>query len=472
MAFTYFVILAEMRTGSNFLEESINSLDDVTCHGEAFNPNFVGYPNKDGLFGIDLAAREEDPIALIEHIKAHSPGIGGFRLFSDHDHRVLAHVLADPECAKVVLTRNPIDSYVSLKIAAKTGQWRLNDATKRREVQVTFDPIEFRTQLAAKQAFQGEIAKGLQHSGQTAFHMTYEDVADLNAVNGLVQYIGSDGQLDSLARKTKKQNPAGLEEKVANYQYMVESLASIDRFGMSQVPNFEPQRGPGVPGFYFGKAAPLLFIPIEGGPKKQALTWLSGVDRVEPDDLLTEFSQKQLRQWKKAHPGHRSFAILRHPLARAHHVFCSLILPKEDERFKEPRRIMRNKYGVSVPNGGNLEGYTVSDHRVAFGAFLKFLKANLSDQTSIRVDPNWATQAAVLEGAAAAAMPDIIIRESEAAPKLGALAAELGLVAPDWTLAPDDQPFALAKIYDAELEKLCLQAYRKDYINFGFADWA
>ncbi|MEL7131520.1 MAG: nodulation protein NodH, partial [Pseudomonadota bacterium] len=45
--FDYFVVFAEMRTGSNFLEANLNALDGLSCYGEAFNPGFIGYPKKD-----------------------------------------------------------------------------------------------------------------------------------------------------------------------------------------------------------------------------------------------------------------------------------------------------------------------------------------------------------------------------------------------------------------------------------------
>jgi hypothetical protein len=35
-----------MRTGSNHLEESLNALDDIQCHGELFNPTFIGHHNR------------------------------------------------------------------------------------------------------------------------------------------------------------------------------------------------------------------------------------------------------------------------------------------------------------------------------------------------------------------------------------------------------------------------------------------
>jgi LPS sulfotransferase NodH len=50
MGFRSFVILAAMRTGSNFLEESLNGVPGITCHGELFNPAFVGYPKGDAPF--------------------------------------------------------------------------------------------------------------------------------------------------------------------------------------------------------------------------------------------------------------------------------------------------------------------------------------------------------------------------------------------------------------------------------------
>ena len=42
MAFEYFVVLAEMRTGSNLLESNLNAIDGIECHGELFNPFFIG----------------------------------------------------------------------------------------------------------------------------------------------------------------------------------------------------------------------------------------------------------------------------------------------------------------------------------------------------------------------------------------------------------------------------------------------
>lgn len=468
-SFKYFVIFAEMRTGSNFLEASLNEFDDLTVYGEAYNPHFVGHHNKTELFGIDLPARERDPITLIDKMIEDTDGVPGFRFFNDHDPRVMAHVLADPTCAKIVLTRNPLDSYVSLKIAGQTGQWKLSDVKQRRAATVTYDDCEFREHLAAKQYFQVDILNGLQTSGQTAFYIAYEDIQDVRVINGLAKWLGSRSEITATSNSTKRQNPSGLEEKVNNYDEMREQLSSLDHFGLSRTPNFEPRRGPGVPGFVIAKGAPLLFIPLRGARKESIVEWLDGLGTGGTETGLT---QKELRQWKRQNRDHRSFAVLRHPLARAHAVFCKHIVPKSNDNYAEVRKVLRNRYGVAVPNPNEMDQYTKLEHRSAFANFLTFLKGNLAEQTSIRIDAAWATQSALLEGACGVAIPDIMIREAELEHQLSFLSERYGLQHVEVPAEAYDKPFTLSEVYDADLEKLCFAAYRKDYINFGFEDWA
>lgn len=469
--FEYFVVFAEMRTGSNFLEASLNEFADIQCYGEVYNPHFVGHQNQDELFGVDMAQREIAPLTLIERMKQNTDGFPGLRFFNDHDPRVLAHVLEDPKCAKIILTRNPLDSYVSLKIAAQTGQWKLSDMKQHRSATVSFDREEFESHLAAKRAFQLEILKGMQRSGQAGFYVAYEDVGDIDILNGMALFIGSNEQVSSTSNSIKKQNPSELEDKVSNYDQMITELTSIDHFALTSTPNFEPRRGPGVPGFYIAAQSPVLFVPVAAAPKASVLDWLAALDGAAVEDLQTNLSQKALRQWKRDRPGHRSFTVIRHPLARAHQVFCDYIVPKRDDSFAGPRKVMRNKYGVAVPDQGDLSKYTKTEHRAAFASFLKFLKGNLAGQTSIRIDAVWATQSALLQGAADVILPDLILRETELSDGLDRLAEALGLEPVAIDAEPESGPFHLSDIYDSELEKLAMAAYRKDYISFGFGSW-
>ena len=470
--FDYFVVFAEMRTGSNFLETNLNAYPGVICHGEAFNPHFIAYPNRTEVLGITQAMRDSDPLRLVTAIRDEPGVLGGFRFFHDHDPRVLEAVLGDPRCAKIVLTRNPAESYVSWKIAQATGQWKLTDGRRRKDSQVQFDRDEFETHLAALQAFQLRLMHALQVTGQTAFYLDYEDLQSVEVMNGLARWLGVADQLDSLDQSLKKQNPEPMSEKVTNFDAMGEALARLDRFNLSRTPNFEPRRGAQVPSFIAAEKAPLLYMPVRSGPEATVMAWLAAVDGGGIDTLQTKFTQKTLRQWKRGNPGHRSFTVIRHPVARAHDAFCRRILATGPGSYSEIRKTLRKQFKLPIPARDPGEDYDRRAHRAAFVAFLEFLKKNLNGQTGIRVDAAWASQASVIEGFANFSLPDAILREDEMAEALPDLARRAGVGAPPALPdGMDDAPIPLTDIYDAEIEDLTAQVYQRDYIMFGFDSW-
>jgi LPS sulfotransferase NodH len=470
--FDYFVIFAEMRTGSNFLETNLNALPGIACHGEAFNPHFIGYPNRDDLLGLTQAEREADPQALINAIRDEPGVLAGFRFFHDHDPRVLDIALPDPRCAKIILTRNPVDSYVSWKIVQQTGQWKLTNVKRRKDAVADFDAGEFHDFLDQLQQFQIRLHNALQTSGQTAFHIAYEDLQDLNVMNGLARFLGVEESLASLDQSLKPQNPAPLSAKVENFDAMQTALADLDRFNLSRTPNFEPRRGPAVPSYVAAARAPLLYLPVRSGPEAEVRQWLAALDGVADDDLQSGFTQKTLRQWKRDRPGHRSFTVLRHPVARAHAAFCQRILMPGPGNLAEIRKTLRRVHNLPIPGKMPDARYDRDAHRKAFVAFLKFVKANLAGQTGLRIDSAWATQTQALQDFAGFALPDQVLREDEMAQALPALARATGY--PDAPAPPApaiDTPFALADIYDDKIEDLAAKVYQRDYVTFGFDRW-
>lgn len=297
----------------------------MTCHGELFNPHFIGKKDNPSLFGIDLAVRDADPLGFLARMRAETAGLAGFRLFHDHDARVIDAVLADPVCAKIILTRNPVESYVSLKIAQDTGQWRLTNASKLKTARVEFDADEFERHLRALQEFQVTLLNRLQTSGQTAFYIDYEDLNDLAVLNGLAAFLGVPARLEALDPKLKKQNPEDISEKVINAPAMEQALARLDRFNLSRSPNFEPRRTAAIPSFVASDAG-ALFMPVKGGPEDAITAWLAALGA----PLTGRFVQKTLRQWKRAHPGHRSFTVIRHPLPRAWGAYQRVVQGQDD----------------------------------------------------------------------------------------------------------------------------------------------
>ncbi|WP_281981202.1 sulfotransferase family 2 domain-containing protein [Thalassorhabdomicrobium marinisediminis] len=469
--FESFVVFAEMRTGSNFLEANINALDGVTCHGEAFNPNFAGYPNKDAVLGMTRDARDADPHALLDLVRS-APGLNGFRYFNSHDGRVFDAIMDDSACAKIILTRNPIESYASWKIAKATGQWKLTDVKRLREDTVTFDSAEFERHLEKIQKFQLRLLGRLQRSGQTAFYLDYEDLQDVDVMNGLARFLGVDARLEELDRSLKKQNPKTMAEKIENFDEMEATLARIDRFNLNRTPNFEPRRGPSVPSFCAAPESGLLYLPLRAGPEQAVRAWLAALDDAPPDALRSGFSRSSLRDWKRSHPGHRSFTVLRHPVARAHAAFCDKILATGAGSYVGIRKLLVQTFKVALPPTYPDDAYDAAAHRAAFLGYLKFVKANLGGQTGVRVDSHWATQANAVQGFAEFAVPDLVLREATLEDDLAILAAQIGKEVMPQVGETDPHQGLLRSIYDQDVEAAVREVYQRDYDAFGFGDYA
>lgn len=469
--FNSFVLFAEMRTGSNFLEANLNALNGVKSYGEAFNPHFVGYPKDDVLMGVSLKQREANPDKLLKKIFA-ADGVTGFRYFHDHDPRVLDAVLDDPSCAKIILRRDPLDSFVSWKIAQSTGQWKLTNIARRREARARFDQVEFAGYLGDLQEFQVLLKTRLQHSGQTAFYLDYTDLKSVEVVNGLAAYLGVSDRLEKLDQSLKVQNPAPLADKVTNPEEMSGVLDRFFGVDTKEAADLEPSRMAAVTTYVTAARAPLVYLPIRGGPDRTVIEWLASLDEVASDLLPTGLTQKDLRQWKRASPGHRSFTVIRHPAARAHHAYCSFVLGHGPVSYTAIRQNLARRTGGVIPFEKPTADYTVDAHRAGFIAFLEFLAENLNGQTAIRVDAAWCSQAKVISGFARFAAPDLIVRESEMASVLPDLASGLGYRQGTMPASSEyDTPFELAEIYDAEIEGLARRVYQRDYIMFGFSDW-
>ena len=470
--FDYFVVFAEMRTGSNFLESNINAFDGLTCHGEVFNPNFIGYPNRTEILGMEFEDRDQNPTDLIERVKA-ADGLNGFRYFNSHDARVFETILNDPRCAKIILTRNPVESYVSWKIAKATGQWKLTDVKRHRAQTVAFEAAEFERHLQKLQAFQLRLLNGLQRTGQTAFYVDYEDLQDVDVMNGMAAFLGTDARLDELDKSLKKQNPSQMSDKVSNFDQMEQALTRLDRFNLNRTPNFEPRRGPSVPTFLAAPRSPLLYLPVRSGPEDVVRSWLAALDDAEQAELLSGFTQKSLRDWKRAHTDHRGFTVVRHPVARAHAAFCDKILRTGPGSYTGIRKTLSQKFKLPLPAKMPDASYGADDHKEAFLGFLKFVKSNLGGQTDIRVDSHWATQANALQGFSEFTTPDMVLREDRLADDLAILAAMIGKdTMPQVPDVTDPHAQQLADIYDGEVETAVMDVYQRDYDMFGFGPYA
>ncbi|MEM9754338.1 MAG: nodulation protein NodH [Pseudomonadota bacterium] len=462
------VILAEMRTGSNHLEAMLDAVPGLAGYGEVYNPAFIGREGQDSLLGFDVAHREKAPGALFEALKA-GADLPVIRFFHDHDPRMVSALLADRRVAKVILTRNPLDSYLSRKIATATGQWRMTDGRNRKAAKVRFDPDEFAEMCAAWSGFQARLRRALQETGQTAFEIDYSDLARAEVLTGLLRFLGVGGEIDPAASRLKPQNPGGPLQKVENADEMAAAIAKIDPFGLDRPSAADHVRSAVVRPIAVLKDVGLMYLPIAGAYLQPMLDWLGALGGRGVQRGLT---QRDLRQWMRGHPGHLKIAVIEHPLARAHHVFCHTILPTGRPKHADTRRLLRKRYGVPIPEAWPEADYDTQAHRAAFGAWLEVAALAIAGQASFATPRGWSGQHATLQSLADFTLPDRIIRAASLPRDLADIAADLGCgTAPVIAAPADDRPFALGDIYDGDLERLARQAYRRDYVFFGFEDW-
>jgi LPS sulfotransferase NodH len=456
--FNSFVIFAEMRTGSNLLEANLNALPGVHSHGEVFNRYILGKKDRTQLFGITIEDRDRDPRPLLRKLREETEGLPGFRFFHDHDLRILDDVLPDPACAKIILTRNPLESYVSWKIAQATDQWKLTHPKRLKTAKVRFDVPEFLKHLQDIQAFQLLLLQSLQTTGQTAFYLDYEDLGSVEVLNGLAAFLGLEARVKQLDDTLKKQNPGPLEDKLENPEALAEAIAAVDVFNLGRTPSFEPRRAAGVPTAVASDFASLLFFPIRSGPETIIRDWFA---RLGPTS--DGFEQKSLRQWKRKHPGHRSFTVLRHPLLRAHAAFRRKIVLGEAQDL---RRILINGFLAELQPPG--EPFATPDaERAAFLIFLNYCRLAVGGQTGARVDPSLASQTALVQGFASFQPLDYLLREDRLGEGLAMLATEMGINDPSLPRSVDEA--ALLSIWDPTLEAAAAEAYQRDYVGFGFS---
>lgn len=452
-----------MRTGSNFLESNLNALDGVQCHGEAFNPFFIGGEGKQEMFGLDMPARNADPAGFMKVMRGQTKGMAGFRYFSDHDPRVFDLVMQDHTCAKVILTRNQLECFISWKIAKESDQWWLANTKRLRSTRPRFDLDEFKDRVNSLHQFQRRLVHALQTTGQTAYYIDYEDILDLDVLNGLAAFLGVDARLKHLDYRFKKQNPEPIEQKVSNPLEMAAGLASMDWFNQTHAPNFEPRRLALVPQYHASEGAPLLFMPIKSGPEQRVKKWLQSYG-----PLLPSFDRQSLRLWKTENPSQRSFAVLRHPLTRAYASYCDYL---DKEWMPELRPYLKRVHFLQLPPKGKTFA-TEAEFRHGFMVYLELMKHILAGRTELRVMPQFATQGAVIQGFSQLQSPDLLIREDKLEQGLAYLSAEAGITANPLPASTEKFPYALATLYAPDMEAAAREAYWRDYVGYGFGNWA
>ncbi|MBL1435787.1 MAG: hypothetical protein COB08_006260 [Rhodobacteraceae bacterium] len=479
--FTSFIMLGSMRSGSNLLEMFLNQYDGLTCHGELFHKSFIGVQDCQNYLGIDMEARNENPQRLLDAVSANNPKkITGFRFFQDHDMQVMEAALKNQYCAKIILTRDPVASFVSLQIAMKTQQWLVSDIAHRRNVQIHFDLEEYATYLTYRTTYYDRIAASLARSEQPYFEIDYTQLNDVESINRLAAFIGDRAGRATLNEPIKRQNPGALASKISNIE---EVRRALDAPSLSERPPpiLTPilESGTDLSRAYFSRNNTLVFGPVPGVPDKGVRKWLEAQNS---GALENGFSSHKFAEWKAKNKSPTFFSAVRHPVLRAYNAFMLKVFATTSDSYIAIRQDLENQFGIILPQGKispehdrhllERNGYGVEEHRISFKLFLIFVAANLNNKTKIRQDGKWQLQTEIIRRYRILHPDVIVLKEKNLSAGLKYLSNLLNF-SPiyNWTNEPDPAfSFPLSEIYDAEVEALAREAYGQDYLELGYDD--
>jgi hypothetical protein len=436
--FTGFVILAGMRTGSNLLEQLMRQMPGVVSHGELFNPGFIGRDKVTSYRGISLNDRERDPLAVLQAMRSADPDMmHGFRFFQDHDPRILDHVLKDRRVAKIILTRDPVASYLSWKAARADGRWRIGNPLKRRAASLVFEPREFAKWEAASARFLAEVEERLRHLGQTAFRLDFDDLTEVRTLRGLASWLGREAAGLEFRPVTARQNRDELRNSVRNQEDL--PAAAPVRSGRRDHAFSLPDRVQSC-----GNAA---FAPLPGDPCPPVAAWLQAL-RPRP-----------------AAGRPITFALVRHPLVRAWSAFRQTVLSPDVPEDAPFRLYLGWNYQINLP------GRRSNAHLArAFEAFLVFLGDNLAGETSQPVNPLWARQEDLLAAAARRGVIHLVGRRDAWPEAADWVAAQSGMAGPAADRMADGDAASLSPVIRESMNKLVRAAYAGDFAAFGWDD--
>lgn len=475
--FKRFIILGAMRSGSNLLEKFLNQYKGLLCHGELFHKTFIGVQGCQSFLGINIETRNKSPKRLLEAVSAANPDkITGFRFFQDHDMRVMEAALKDRSCAKIILTRDPVESFVSLQIAFETQQWLVSDETHRKKAQVRFDPEAYRIFLGYRDNYYRRIRRVLALTDQPYFEIDYTGLNKVENINRLAAFIGEHSAKSALDEPIKRQNPGMLADKILNLDEVKATKGAPD-LNKRPVPVPVLEAGSDLGRLYFCPDSPLAFAPVPHVDDADARIWLLAQFQGQATD---GHSAHSLAKWKRAHSSPRAFSVVQHPVSHAYRAFMLDIFATDTPEFAEIRQEIENQFGLFLPQGavapfsGRAElekrGYSAEAHRICFKLFLVFVAANLADETKLRQARQWQLQSEILRRYRILLPNTIVLKQENLQLGLRYLnnLHALPMGAPRPPASHPEFIFPLREIYDPEVESLTRAAYGPDYRAFDY----
>lgn len=194
-----FVIACFARTGSYRLVDILNQQEGIVCHGEVFKKGRVEvgneYLEKLSFKRSDAEKRDSDPIRFIDElfgvVKSDGAISSGFKIFPSHSQKVLEYTLTSKDFSVIFLCRNPLQQYISLKMAKNTGVWIKQEGGQGSEIgPIDFNPEDFTKRMNLMFSYYNKVRLLTKVSGKKMFEIDYSDSLGGQRVSDLVSHVG------------------------------------------------------------------------------------------------------------------------------------------------------------------------------------------------------------------------------------------------------------------------------------------
>jgi len=225
----YLFILAEPRSGSTWLTETLNSHPQVRLLGELLNPKL--FPEVAVFPGLNRERLSEPLQYLDRKLKKTGVRYPGCKILLNHLNQIspdfLGLILATyPTAHYLFLTRkNLVKSLVSVKIAEQSDRWHLHPGEEHPLTPIHIDPAWLKDRLKQRQLLRTRMASQLAASGCRQMKIAYEDLFDNreDTIRQISKFLHLPGQDIRFSRKIKS-TPTNLEKIIANYADVCRAL--------------------------------------------------------------------------------------------------------------------------------------------------------------------------------------------------------------------------------------------------------
>ena len=192
-----FIVFCYARTGSYRFMDILNRQDNITAYGEVFkNQRIELSPDileKLGLKNNDTELRDSAPIEFYNKLaKLHDNQHFGFKIFPGHNYQIRSYLAKKDDLIKIYLVRNPIQSYISVKLAQKTGKWvvKKDSVVKKDKVQIDFSLDDFSNYLSRHINAYTQVKIWSSLSNEDVHTLDYSHAVDSDKLSKFVETLG------------------------------------------------------------------------------------------------------------------------------------------------------------------------------------------------------------------------------------------------------------------------------------------